>query len=94
MALKALEKGMNSDIFNLGTARGHSVKEVVDAAQRIFGKKIPMIMKPRRPGDVPKSVADYKKARKILGWSPKAGLETILETAWKWERRTIRGEKK
>jgi len=87
MALKALEKGMNSDIFNLGTAHGHSVKEVVDAAQRIFGKKIPMIMKPRRPGDVPKSVADYKKALKILGWRPKADLETILETAWKWEEK-------
>jgi len=84
-ALDHLSKGGESDIFNLGTGRGHSVLELADAVSNVAGKPVPRVMADRRPGDPPRLVASAEKAADLLGWRPQhSDLETILKTAWAW----------
>ena len=74
--------------FNLGTGKGHSVKEVINAIEAETGRALPAVDGPRRAGDPAKLVADPSKARAVLGFSPKrSDLSTIVETAWAWHRR-------
>jgi UDP-glucose 4-epimerase len=84
-ALKYIEKG-ESTIINLGTGKGYSVKEIVDAAIKVTGKEIKSEITGRRAGDPAILVADNKKAKEILGWKPEYDLERILETAWSWHK--------
>jgi UDP-glucose 4-epimerase len=71
--------------LNLGSGKGFSVREVIDAARRISGRPIAEKIGPRRPGDPPRLIADSSKARQILGWSPQFDdIEAIVATAWKW----------
>jgi UDP-glucose 4-epimerase len=78
-------RGTESRIYNVGTGQGYSIKEVVTAAEKVTGKKIPVEVASRRPGDPARLVADATKIRRELHWQPKySELETILETAWKW----------
>jgi UDP-glucose 4-epimerase len=87
LALKALEAGAASDCFNLGNGQGFSVKEVIDEAQRVTGREVPVAVGARREGDPPWLVGDATRARVTLGWAPKfAGLGQILGTAWSWHR--------
>lgn len=84
-ALDYLAKTHTSEAFNLGVGRGYSNREVITAVEKITGKKLNVIVSPRRPGDPAQIYADNTKARNILGWEPKySDLETIVETAWKW----------
>jgi UDP-glucose 4-epimerase len=72
---------------NLGTGGGHSVREVVDAAGRVTGKKLRTSEQPRRPGDPPALVAAVDRAAAVLGWrATRSSLEEILESAWRWHR--------
>ena len=72
---------------NLGTGGGHSVREVVDAAGRVTGKKLKTTEQPRRPGDPPALVAAVDRAASVLGWrATRSSLEEILESAWRWHR--------
>jgi UDP-glucose 4-epimerase len=83
-ALERLEQGRGLQL-NLGTGRGHSVREVIEACRRVTGKPIPEEIGPRRPGDPPELVADASKAQAALGWRPRyTELEAIVETAWRW----------
>lgn len=84
LALEYLDKGGESGPFNLGSGDGYSVKEIVETARRVTGKPIPAAMKPRRPGDPPTLIASNKKAKEVLGWKPKRGLEEIIADAWTW----------
>ena len=87
LALKYLDKGGGSDIFNLGNGVGFSVKEVVETARKVTAHNIPAVISPRRAGDPAKLVASSDKARKILGWTPAhADLEEIISTAWRWHK--------
>lgn len=87
-ALKYLEQGGQTTQYNLGNGKGFSVKEVIDMAKKITGKKIPVVIGQRRPGDPPRLVGDAARIRNELNWSPEyADLETIIETAWKWHQR-------
>lgn len=86
LALKALRKGMKRNVFNLGTGRGHSVKEVVATAEKITGKKVKTRIVKRREGDPPNLVAGSQKAHRVLGWKARKTLEQIIETAWQWEK--------
>jgi UDP-glucose 4-epimerase len=83
-ALDFLAAGQPSDVFNVGTGQGASVFEVLAAARRISGEKIPTEIFDRRPGDPAAVFADNRKAREVLGWSPRYGLEEIIATGWRW----------
>ena len=84
-ALNFLEKG-ESDIFNLGTGDGNSVMEMIKTSEKVTGKKINFEITGRRAGDPAVLVADNRKAKKILGWTPRFDLENIIETAWNWHK--------
>jgi UDP-glucose 4-epimerase len=88
-ALDRLLDGGPSAKFNLGTGRGYSVREVLDAAARVAGRPVPHETAPRRPGDPPALVADPAAAAAALGGelTGRSDLETIIETAWAWHRR-------
>ena len=88
LALRQLLAGGGSARYNLGNGNGYSVREVIDAARRVTGHPIPVVMGPRREGDPPVLVADARLARATLGWQPRFGdLDTIVAHAWAWERR-------
>ncbi len=71
--------------YNLGTGRPTSNREVIRAVEKIVGKPVKVIEKPRRPGDPPALYADSAKARRELGWQVKFGdIESIVATAWRW----------
>ncbi|HEY1170686.1 MAG TPA: UDP-glucose 4-epimerase GalE [Verrucomicrobiae bacterium] len=80
----ALQPGKRG-FFNLGNGEGYSVREVIDTCQRVSGKSIKAVEKPRRPGDPPRLVAAATKAKTELGWNPKyPKLEQIVASAWQW----------
>ncbi len=83
--MRALEAGGASAAYNVGVGRGFSVKEVLDAADRVVGRVIPRELAPRRPGDPAALVADAGRIEAELGWRPRyTDLEKIIETAWRW----------
>jgi len=86
-ALDFLAAGKPSDVFNVGTGQGASVLEVLEAARRISGQEIPAEIVGRRPGDPAVVFADNRKAREVLGWSPRYGLEEIIASAWQWHHK-------
>ena len=78
--------------YNLGNGDGYSVREVIAMCEKVTDKKIPVVEKPRRPGDPPKLVASAEKAKRELGWKPKyPKLEQIVSTAWEWHRQHPNG---
>ena len=72
-------------VLNLGTSKGTSVKEIIDIAENITGKKCPVVIEGRRAGDPAILSATSGKAKEILGWKPKLTMEDIIKTAWNWE---------
>ena len=87
LALRYLLAGKNSIALNLGTGRGHSVREVTEAVERVTGRPVPVREAARRAGDPPALVANAAKAGRILRWKPKySSLERIVETAWRWRQ--------
>ncbi|MFH0942641.1 MAG: UDP-glucose 4-epimerase GalE [Candidatus Beckwithbacteria bacterium] len=85
LALKALENGEKSQIYNVGTGKGFSNSEVIKMVEKVSGKKLKIKISPRRPGDANELVADATKIQKELGWKPQySDLETIVKTAWQW----------
>jgi len=71
--------------YNLGNGDGYSVREVIQMCEKVSGKNIKAVEKPRRPGDPPRLVAEADKAKHELGWQPKfPKLEQIVSTAWEW----------
>lgn len=84
-AYEYLEHTNKSESFNLGNECGYSVKDVLDVAKRISGRKIKITEMDRRAGDPPILISDCKKAKECLNWNPQhPDLRTIIETAWKW----------
>jgi UDP-arabinose 4-epimerase len=85
LALDHLIAGGGSLVLNLGTGGGHSVREVIAAAERVSGRKVRHRAAPRRPGDPPVLVADARLAAERLGWRPRSSdLDTIIGTALAW----------
>jgi UDP-glucose 4-epimerase len=76
------------EIYNLGCGGdGHTIREVIECAERVTGKRIATVTGPRRPGDPPVLVASSHKARRELGWKPsRESLNVMIESAWKWKR--------
>jgi UDP-glucose 4-epimerase len=81
LALDALEAGKNQ-IFNLGSGSGFSVFEVVNEIENVVGEKLNQVISPARSGDPAVLLADIDKARKELGWIPKASLNQIILDSW------------
>ena len=71
---------------NLGTGRGFSVRQVVDAFKRVNGVAIPCQNDPRRPGDLPEYYADTRRAEQLLGWRAELSLEDMCRDSWRWEQ--------
>ena len=90
LALEYLNRGGKTDFFNLGTNEGSTVKEVFAECERITGKKIPLKVCGRRPGDPAVLVADNRKAKEVLGWNPRRTLADSIRTAYMWEKK-VRG---
>jgi UDP-glucose 4-epimerase len=87
-ALEYLKKEDKSITVNLGSERGLSVLEMVEAARRITGKPIPARIGPRRPGDPAKLTASAKTARELLRWEAEfSGLESLVQTSWEAYRK-------
>jgi len=87
----ALQPGKHG-FYNLGNGDGYSVRQVIQTCEKVTGKKIPAVEKPRRPGDPPKLVASAEKAIRELGWKPKhPKLDDIVATAWEWHKAHPKG---
>jgi UDP-glucose 4-epimerase len=87
----ALQPGKHG-FYNLGNGDGCSVRQVIQACEKVTGHKIPIVEKPRRPGDPPKLVASAEKANRELGWKPAfPKLDDIVRTAWGWHKRYPQG---
>ena len=91
-ALQLFEKGdCGLKIYNLGTGKGYSVLEVVQAFAKAAGKEIPYVIDPRRPGDIPVCYADCTKAYEELGWKAKKTLDDMCQDALRWQRMNPNG---
>jgi UDP-glucose 4-epimerase len=87
LALKYLQNGGESNIFNLGSSNGFSVKEIVEAARAVTGHELPAKIAPKRSGDPSTLIASSEKAGRILGWRPKrTSIQNIITDAWKWHQ--------
>ena len=81
-----------SAFYNLGTGGGASVREVIDICRDVTGKEIPVVEKPRRPGDPPRLIAASEKIKRELGWQPKfENLPAIIDSAWRWHQKFPNG---
>ncbi len=87
-AMSHMRVGGGSLVLNCGYGRGYSVREVIDAVERVTGEEMPTEPAPRRAGDVPQLIADDAQIRSQLGWTPRYDdLDFIVRTAIDWERR-------
>lgn len=85
LALDALRGGAESAVYNLGNGRPTSVLDVVNAVERVTGRKVPCEMGPRRPGDPAILYASSDRIKRELGWRPEyEDIDVIVETAWRW----------
>ncbi|HYL83516.1 MAG TPA: UDP-glucose 4-epimerase GalE [Candidatus Angelobacter sp.] len=90
-ALEEIDR-VSGEAFNVGNSRGFSILEVIGAAERITGRKIPRKLGPRRPGDPAVLVASKDKLKRMLGWEAShSSLEEIIQSAWDWKQKYPRG---
>ncbi|WP_218011502.1 UDP-glucose 4-epimerase GalE [Azohydromonas lata] len=92
--LAALEHGHGRaglHVFNLGTGRGHSVLEMLQAFGRACGRELPYELAPRRPGDVANCWADPARAQQALGWRARRGLDEMCADTWRWQSMNPQG---
>ena len=87
LGLTWLEQGRGSQVFNLGTGTGFSVREVIEQSRVVTNRDVPMIEGPRRPGDCTKLVSGSSRAMQELGWTPKRStLKSMITDAWRWHQ--------
>ena len=92
LALRALEDGAASTVYNLGNGRPTSVRQVLDAVKRVTGKAVPYEKGARRPGDPAVLYASSDRIRRELAWEPRyEEIDTIVSTAWRWREAHPRG---
>jgi UDP-glucose-4-epimerase GalE len=91
-ALEAIAETGRSTVYNLGTGRPHSVRQIIDAVERVSGRRVPWTLAPRRAGDPAVLYAAPHKAQRELKWTPRfADIDTIVQTAWAWHQRHPHG---
>jgi UDP-glucose 4-epimerase len=87
-AVQHLNSGGHSTALNLGTGKGHSVRDVIRLVGDVAKRTVPTRPEARRQGDPPRLVADPSAAQRALGWEPKlSDLDVIISTAWEWANR-------
>ena len=90
-ALERLEPGKGL-CLNLGTGKGTSVRQIIDACREVTGHPIPEVVGTRRAGDPSELVADASLAKEVLGWTPRyTDVKSIVQTAWRWHQSHPRG---
>ena len=95
LAVHKLREGSESNIYNLGSGNGFTVKEMIEAARKVTEHEIPAKVCERRAGDPAKLVASSEKARRELGWNPKyENVEDMISTAWNWHKNHPNGFEK
>lgn len=87
LALHYLNKENKSDVFNLGTEQGTSVKKIFEICEAVLNKKINVQIVERRAGDAEILYANSQKAKQILGWKPTRTIEDSIKTAYQWEEK-------
>ena len=90
VALKRLLENKNLakvETFNIGTGKGSSVLEVINAFEKVSNQKLPYKIVSRREGDITEAYANTDKANNVLGWKAQSSLEEALASAWKWEQK-------
>ena len=92
LALERLADAQDPLVVNLGTGSGSSVREVIDATERISGRPVPAVRSARRAGDMPAIWADVTRARSVLGWHAELGLDDIIRTALRWHTKQVSEE--
>ncbi|QGQ97442.1 UDP-glucose 4-epimerase GalE [Paenibacillus psychroresistens] len=92
LALDMLREGGESNVYNLGSGKGFSVKEMIEVARKVTGHPIPAIVQARRSGDPAVLIASSDKIKQQLGWNPsRDSLEAIIQTAWNWHQKHPEG---
>lgn len=87
MALRLLEAENTPAAMNVGTGHGYSIREVLNAIERVTGHAVPHHIAPRRVGDPPALVGDSTLLRQLSGWNPAhSDIDTIIRTAWAWHQ--------
>lgn len=85
LAMKYLAGGGVSDVFNLGSENGFSVREIIEVAKKVTGVDFKVVEEGRRSGDPAVLIASSAKCKKVLGWNPtRSSTEEIIAAAWKW----------
>ena len=84
-------KNTGCEAFNLGTGNGTSVLQLKDAFEKASGIEIPYVIDPRRPGDPDEVYANAEKAKTILGWTAKYGIDEMCEDTWRWQSGNPKG---
>lgn len=74
-----------SEVYNIGTGRGYSVREMLAAFSRACGRDLPFEIKPRRPGDIAQMQADCSRAEAVLGWKARHGIDDMADSLWFWQ---------
>ncbi len=87
-AIKRLEEksGQNYEVFNIGTGKGSSVLEIINAFEKSTGEKLNYAIGERREGDIEQTFGDVKLANDILGWKATLDIEEMMKSAWNWEK--------
>ena len=86
-----LEGDKGVQIFNLGTGKGYSVLDIVKAFSKAYGKELPYKIAPRRPSDLAVCYSDPTKAKEVLGWEAKRGIDDMCRDSWNWQSKNPNG---
>ena len=89
--LDRLERLEGFEALNIGTGRGHSVREMLAAFERVVGRALPSEVLPRRPGDIAEMAADCARAEAVLGWRARRGIDEMVASLWAWQQANPRG---
>ncbi len=84
-AIRGFEKLNGVNVFNLGTGKGYSVLEIIQAFSKACGRDLPYVIDPRRPGDISTCYSDPAKAYEVLGWRAEKNMEDMCRDAWRWQ---------
>ena len=81
------QKGQTCEVVNVGTGKGTSVLEIIDAFEDISGQKLNWEFGPRREGDITCIYANVEKSAAVLGWKAELSATDAVRDAWRWEQK-------